>query len=92
MMSRMPVKAAETLARRAAAKVACSRADGRVSSRAAQPLPMNSLNASETGVVERFALRPDSSAVVSVPSGAVVVEVSVEFAMAPFSHRRGIIP
>jgi hypothetical protein len=37
---------------------------------------MKSLNPSELGVVDRFALRPDSS-----EGGAVVVEVSVECAM-----------
>ena len=77
-MSRTPVNAAETFARRAAAKAACSRAGGSDSSRSAQPVPTNSLNPSELGVVERFALRPDSS---SEARGAVVVLVSLVFAM-----------
>ena len=44
-MSRTPGNAAETVARRAAANAACSRAGGSVSSRSAQPLPMKCLEA-----------------------------------------------
>ena len=79
-ISRWPGNAAETLARRAAANDACSRADGSVSSRSAQPLPMKSLNPSELGVVERFALRPASSSETAW-AAVSVVEVSLEFAM-----------
>jgi hypothetical protein len=52
---------------------------------------MKSLNPSELGVVDRFALRADSSSAVAWSvaeseagaGGAVVVEVSVECAMPP---------
>src|SRR5688572_26867209 len=79
-ISRRPGNAAETLARRAAANDDCSLAEGSVSSRSAQPLPMKSLNPSELGVVERFALRPASSSETAW-AAVSVVEVSLEFAM-----------
>ena len=66
------------VARRAAANAACSRAGGRVSSRSAQPLPMNVLERPRSPAWSSDSrCRPDSSEA----GGAVVVLVSLVLAM-----------
>jgi hypothetical protein len=75
-MSRLPGNSRDSFWRRAAAKSACSRAAGTVFGRSAQPLPMYSLNVSDTGVVERL----------DVARGAFVGALSEDWAMTSIVH------